>query len=101
MIRRKDKLEQQQAKDKLKAEEIASGQIESSKQAIQEDKTNIEELPKQEETKPEQLKKKEIKDKQLTKPQQQTMASEKHSFKPPKPRTYSGIGQDKDPEVFE
>ena len=29
------------------------------------------------------------------------MASEKHSFKPPKPRPYTGIVQDKDPEVFE
>ena len=29
------------------------------------------------------------------------MASEKHSFKPPKPRTYTGVGQDQDPEVFE
>ena len=34
-------------------------------------------------------------------PEQQTMASEKHSFKPPKSRTYTGVGQDKDPEVFE
>ena len=29
------------------------------------------------------------------------MASGRHSFKPPKPRTNSGVGQDKDPEVFE
>ena len=28
-------------------------------------------------------------------------ASEKHDFKPPKPRTYSGKGKDKDPETFE
>ena len=31
LIGRKDKLEQQQAKDKLKAEELASGQTKSSK----------------------------------------------------------------------
>ena len=29
------------------------------------------------------------------------MASEKHDFKPLKSRTYSGKGQDKDPEIFE
>ena len=29
------------------------------------------------------------------------MASEKHDFKPPKPRTYSGKEKDKDPETFE
>ena len=29
------------------------------------------------------------------------MASEKHDFKPPKPRTYSGKGKDKDPETLE
>ena len=29
------------------------------------------------------------------------MASEKHNFKPPKPRTYSGKEKDKEPEIFE
>ena len=29
------------------------------------------------------------------------MALEEHSFKPSKPRTYTGVGRDKDPEVFE
>ena len=29
------------------------------------------------------------------------MASEKHDFQPPKSRTYSGKGKDKDPETFE
>ena len=29
------------------------------------------------------------------------MASEKHDFKPPKPRTYCGKGKDKDPKTFE
>ena len=29
------------------------------------------------------------------------MASGRHSFKPPKPRTYSDVGQNKDSEVFE
>ena len=29
------------------------------------------------------------------------MALEKHSFKPPKPRTYTGVGQDKDSKVYE
>ena len=29
------------------------------------------------------------------------MASEKHDFKPRKPRTYSGKGKDKDSETFE
>ena len=102
MIRRKDKLEQQQTKDKLKIEDLASGQTESSKQAS-EKKNTIEELQKQIDIKPEQLskEKEETKDKQLTIQEQQTMASERHSFKPPKPRTYTGIGQDKDPEVFE
>ena len=28
------------------------------------------------------------------------MASEKHDFKPAKPRTYSGKAKDKDPETF-
>ena len=40
-------------------------------------------------------------EKKPTLPQQQTMASEKHSFKSPQPRTYTGVGQDKNPEVFE
>ena len=34
-------------------------------------------------------------------PEQETMVPGRHSFKPPKPRTYSGVGQDKDPEIFE
>ena len=98
-----DKLEQQQAYDKLKAEELASCQLESSKQASEEKKKDIKELLKQIETTPEQLlkEKKETKDKQLTIPEQQTIASEKHLFEPPKPRPYTGIGQDKDPAVFE
>ena len=29
------------------------------------------------------------------------MASGRHSFKPPKPRTYSGVGEDQDSEVLE
>ena len=86
----------------LKTEGLSSGQTESSKQAS-EKKTTIEELQKQIDIKPEQLskEKEETKDRQLTIPEQQTMVSEKHSFKPPKPRTYTGIRQDKDPEVFE
>ena len=48
---------------------------------------------------------KEIEEAQLPPPekpkQQTTMASEKHDFKLPKPRTYSGKGKDKHPETFE
>ena len=47
---------------------------------------------------------KEIEEAQLPppeKPKQTVMASEKHDFKLPKPRTYSGKGKDKDPETFE
>ena len=88
LIKRKDELEQQQDDKELA--------VESSQQAS-------EELKKQTETKPEQL----SKEKQGTMenkpalPEQQMMPSGRHSFKPPKPRTYSGVGQDKDPEVFE
>ena len=62
-----------------------------------------EELQKQTETKPEQLskEKKGTTEKKPTPPEQQTMASGRYSFKPPKQRSYSGVGHDKDPEVFE
>ena len=88
MIKKKDDLEQQEKK------ELAT---ESSQQASKE-------LRKQIETQPEQVskeKKKGTMEKKPALPEQQTMASEKHSFKIPKPRTYTGVGQDKDPEVFE
>ena len=87
MIRRKDELEQQQKEKEL---------ITESPQAS-------EELKKQIERKPEQLSKEKqgIKEKKPALPEQQTMASGRHSFKPPQPRTYSGVGQDQDPEVFE
>ena len=71
-------------------------------------KPSYKELQKSADTKPEQLFKgegKEIEEAQLPPPekpkQQTTMASEKHDFNPPKPRTYSGKGKDKDPETFE
>ena len=88
LIRRQHKQEQQQ-KDK----ELAT---ESSQQTS-------EELRKQIEIKPEQLskEKKGTMEKKPTLPEQQTMVSGRYSFKPPKPRTNSGAGQDKDPEVFE
>ena len=103
MIKRKEELEQQQEKDKLITDELASGQTQSSKQDPEEKKKDIKELQTQTEIKPEPLskEKEETNDKQLTIPEQQTMASERHLFKPPKPRTYKGVGQDKDPEVFE
>ena len=71
------------------------------------EKKQTQELQKSADIKPEKLfkeKKKEIEEAQLPppeKPKQTTMASEKHDFKPPKPRTYSGKGKDKDPETFE
>ena len=73
-----------------------------------EKKPSHQELEKSADVKPEQLfkgKGKEIEEAQLPPPekskQKTTMASEKHDFKPPKPRTYSGKGKDKDPEIFE
>ena len=70
-------------------------------------KPSHQELQESADIKPEQLftgKGKMIKEAQLPateKPKQTTMASEKHDFKPPKPRTHSGKGQEKDPETFE
>ena len=85
--KRNDELEQQQ-----KEKELATESPRAS-----------EELKKQTKTKPEQFSKEEqgTMEKKPALPEQQTMASGRHSFKPPKPRTYSGVGGDKDPEVFE
>ena len=85
------------------------GQFEESpKKPMIERKPSHQELEKSTDIKPEQLfkrKGKEIEVAQLPPPekpkQQTTMTSEKHDFKPPKPRTYSGKGKDKDPETFE
>ena len=81
---------------------------ESPRKPIIERKPSYQELQKSADTKLEQLfkgKGKEIEEAQLHSPekpkQQTTMASEKHDFKPPKPRTCSGKGKDKDSETFE
>ena len=103
-------LEELQEREKEEKKPIPiPGQFEDSptKPTI-ERKPSYQELQKSADTKPEQLfkgKGKEIKEAQLPPPekpkQQTTMALEKHDFKPPKPRTYSGKGKDKDPETFE
>ena len=79
-----------------------------SKKPTTERKPSHQDLQKSADIKPEQLfkgKGKEIEEAQLPtpeKPKQQTMmASEKHDFKPPKHRRYSGKGKAKDPETFE
>ena len=80
-MKRKDELEQEQ-----KEKELATESPQAS-----------EELRKQTETKPEQFSKEKqgTMEKKPTPPEQQMMASGRHSFKPPKPRTYSGVEQDK------
>ena len=110
------KEEQEELLEELQEREIEEkkptpvpGQFEESpKKPTIERKPSYQQHQKSADIKPEQLfkgKGKEIEEAQLPPPekpkQQTTMASEKHDFKPPKPRTYSGKGKDKDPETFE
>ena len=109
------KEEQEELLEELQEREIEEkkpipipGQFkESPKKPIAEKKPSHQELQKSADIKSEQLfkgKGKEIEEAQLPppeKPKETTMASEKHDFKPPKPRTYSGKGKDKDPKTFE
>ena len=99
---------QEREKEEKKLTPIPDQFEESPKKLVIERKPSYQELQKSENTKPEQLfkgKGKEIEEAQLPpteKPEQQTMmAAEKHDFKPPKSKPYSGMGQDKDPETFE
>ena len=99
---------QEREKEEKKPTPIPGQFEDSPKKPTIEKKLSHQELQKNADIKPEQIfkgKGKEIEEAQLPPPekpkQQTTIATEKHDFKPPKPRTYSGKGNDKDPETYE